>query len=368
MKENAKLALLALVSCGVLYLSLEGTRSVARGDEPGISLVHAFLAERAEQPPIEALADTLQSRRELEARHQSFLDNRIMLGNTPYDDLVTTDARATYDDPEVGPRFKPNLTLRASHLRSRLFNAFDPVSYGYIVRPGSEPDPELLDFLARYSLREVTWTTDERGFRTTVPRVESGRMVALIGSSPCLGLFLTDEETLASVLQRRQPEVRFLNACFGLTVSKNHVSLTRELIATFPDPLAGVIYTLNDRNYQSLESGLRSIDEIADLLDEVGAAYRVLIYHHYIYESMPDVMRKRKNLAKLFDRKARIIERARQRGFTVVDHYDVVARYREHAGSVFAGMALYVDHDHLSRQGTEVLAAYIPEVPHSGSD
>ena len=140
MKENAKLAVLALVSCGVLYLSLEGTRSVARGDEPGISLLHAFLAERAEPPPIEALADTLQSRRELEARHQSFLDNRIMLGNTPYDDLVTTDARATYDDPEVGPRFKPNLTLRASHLRSRLFNAFDffglltiPMSWGIMI-------------------------------------------------------------------------------------------------------------------------------------------------------------------------------------------------------------------------------------------
>lgn len=370
MRENAKLALLALVSFAVFVLVLEGARSLARGDEPGVSLLHAFLADRSSAAaPIEALDDTLQSERELESRRAEFRENGIVLGNTPYDDLTTADARATVDDPTVGLRFKPNLTLRGSHLRSRLFKALDPVSYGYIVRPDAAPDPELLAFLERYRLHEVTWTTDESGFRTTAPRVASDRLVALIGSSPCVGLFLSDEETLASLLQRRQPDVRFLNACFPITKAANHVAQVERLIEAFPGALVGVVYTLGDRNYESLESGLLAIDRIADLLDGESAPYRVLVYHHYIYESMPDVMRKRRKLAALFARKERIVARARERGFDVVDLYEVVARYRERAGSLLAGMALYVDHDHLSREGTRVLAAAIPEVPPpDGSD
>lgn len=364
MKEHTGLVLLVLVSCCIFYLALEGAYCLARGAKPGVSLSYTFYAERlAPRQRIEALADYLQSRREIEERHAALLENRIVLGNTPYDDLATAEARVTLDDPETGLRFKPNLTVRSSHLRSRIFKALDPVSYSYIVSPGSEPELPIRDFLERYRFREVSWSTDANGFRTTLPLVDSDRVIALIGSSPCVGLFLEDDETLASILQRRQRTLRFVNACVNTTWVEDHAAMTRELVSMFSDRLDGAVYTLNQKNYETVEAALGALDGISDLLDGVGAEYRVFVYFHYIYETMPDIMRKRRDLGELFSDKARILERARERGFFVVDLYDVVAEYREEQGSLFAGMALYVDHGHLSRRGNQVLADHIPPVP-----
>jgi hypothetical protein len=58
-----------------------------------------------------------------------------------------------------------------------------------------------------------------------------------------------------------------------------------------------------------------------------------------------------------------VLARARERGFEVVDTVDLVEAYRRDAGSLVAGMALYVDHGHFSREGMRRLAEAIPAPP-----
>jgi hypothetical protein len=362
LREKAVFVMLVVASAGGFYLVLEGVYALARKGRPGVSLGFNFYQEHLTKNPFAgALDDYVVREKQLEEMWTLFEEARVVIGNSPYKKLATDEARVTVDDPDAGRRYKPNLTVRSAHMRSRIFKALDPISYSYIVRNDSALNPETQRFLDRYGLREVTWTTDLNGFRTTLPRIEAEDVVTMIGSSPCVGLFLEDDETLASVLQRRQRDVRFVNACVGMTQVTDHVIMARRLIEMRLGRLHGIIYTLNDKNFTSAETALGVLDEVADLLDRAGAGYRVLVYHHYIYETMPDVARKNPNPGKAFAEKEQIVELAESRGFSVVDTYDMVADYRKAKGSLLAGMALYVDHCHFSREGVRILAERVPK-------
>jgi hypothetical protein len=352
--------LLVLVSGSVFYLALEGGYALSKGKKPSRSLLYGFLEQRKHDPPSEALPNYLHSQKELDERLPLFERNRVLLGNSPYDELFTEETRVTVSDAAVGKRFKPNLTIRTAQLRSRIFKPLNPLSYTYVLREGVEPEPELLDFLARYALQEITWSTDADGFRTTLPVVEAERVILLVGSSPCAGLYVADDETLASVLQSRDSSVRYINACVPATSVESHAAMAAEMVERLGDRLVGVIYTINNFNYDSREEALAAVDAIAAQMDEITADYRVLIHFDYIYETMPDVFRKNRKLKRFFADKAAIMARAQERGFATVDSYDVVDAYRTRQRSLGSGLALYTDHGHLSRLGTQLVANAMP--------
>jgi hypothetical protein len=367
LKENAAFVLLIVVSAVGFYLALEGVHALARRGKPTVSLGFRFYDERlARHPFAEALDDYVLWERQLEEMLPLFRKDRVVIGNSPYKDLASDEARVSFDAPDGSRRYKPNLTVRSGQMRSRVFKALDTINYSYIVRKGSELDPETRGFFDRYALREVTWSIDENGFRTTLPRVEAEHVVVLIGSSPCVGILLEDDETLASLLQRRQRDVRFVNACVGMTPVTGHVKMARRLFEMYTWRIRGVIYTLNDRNFETLEMGLGALGEIADLVERAEVDYRVLVYFHYIYETMPDVARRYRSPGKVLAEKGPILELAEARGFDIVDTYEMVANHRKATGSLFAGLALYLDHCHFSREGTRMLAELVPEVPGAG--
>lgn len=74
---------------------------------------------------------------------------------------------------------------------------------------------------------------------------------------------------------------------------------------------------------------------------------------------MPEILRNKID-ANYFHARREIGDAARARGFTVVDLSDIVTEHQEREGSLLAGFAMYVDHCHLSVQGTERVAAKIP--------
>ncbi len=363
MRQLATNALFVLLCAVVSYLALEGVVSIAR-DEPGPSLTRRLLERRPVSPVATGpLAGYLQSRGELEERLPELRANRVVLGNSPFKDLATQETRVTQDDERVGKRYKPGLRVRSAYLRSRIFRRLDPLAYSYIERPGEPLDPGLAAFLERYAFREVVWTTDEHGFRTTLPPSASDRWVVLLGSSPCVGLFVSDEETLASALQRRQGHVRFVNACVTGTQVLEHAAMAEWVEERFAERIEGGIYTINDRNFERLGDALSAVDRIASTLERVEAGYRVLIFHHRVYVTMPDIARENRRLGEVFAHKEAILERARERGFHVVDTYDLVNDYRRERGSLVAGFALYIDQGHLSREGTRLLASRVPPAP-----
>lgn len=373
MRENVGTALLILGSAVVFFLALEGVYSLVQ-DEPTLSLTRRFLAQHR---PVHAytgeLAPYLTDRRQIEEQLPAFQANGVVLANSPYKRLASAEARTTVDDPVLGHRLKPNLVVRSSHLHSRLFDSLDPLAYSYIQRDGAPLDPEVADFLARHAFLEIPWTTDEDGLRTTLPRVDAEKVVLLVGSSPCASPFVKDEETLASVLQRRQMDLRFVNACLPGTKVWNHAAQTERMLERFGDRVVGLIYTINEKNFGDgdavrfgevgLANALEALDRIAGQLDAVGADYRVLIYHYYIWETMPDLFRANTHLEESFANRRAILARARELGFTIVDTFEMVHDYSLSQGSLFAGMALYVDHGHLSREGNQVLAREILPVP-----
>ncbi|MGI9589852.1 MAG: hypothetical protein ACR2P8_00685, partial [Myxococcota bacterium] len=355
-----------LVGAVVAFFTLEGIYAVVE-NEAKLSLTRRFLYQLRERGAEAGGLDRfIRQESELEDRLELFKRNRVVLGNTPFDELATEEARTVERHPGGGTRFRPNLTVRSGYLRSRIYDALDPITFNQALREGEPPDPELEAFLARHALGVVTWTTDGDGFRTTLPAVAVEPVLAFVGSSPCFGAFLADDETLASVLQRRNPTVRFVNACITWTKVGEHAAMLEGLIAQYGDRLVGVVYTLNERNFKRLDRALAGIDRMAELLDEVGADYRALVYFHSIYETLPDLFRSHRRLGESFGNRLEILARARERCFTTVDTFELVDRYRQQRVSSFAGVELYVDHGHFSGEGNRLVADALPPTPRGG--
>lgn len=365
MRERIVTALVVCLGAVIAFLALEGALAVAQ-HEAELSLTRKLLyrwRERGAAPG--GLDRFIRSPEELEQRLDLFQRNRVVLGNTPFQQLTTAESRITARDESGGRRFRPNLHVRSGYLRSRIYKALDPIVFNQIVLEDQPPDPELEAFFARYALGIVHWTTDADGFRTTVPPVQAERVIALVGSSPCVGPFVPDDQTLASILQRRNRTLRFVNACVTWSKVWEHVAMLEHLVGRFDGHLVGAIYTLNEKNFKQLDQALDGIDRMADLLDGVGAKYRALVYFHYIYETLPDLFRSHRRLGESFSNRLTILAHARERGFAVVDTFELVDAYRSRRTSSFAGLALYVDHGHFSGEGNRLVADALPPTPGS---
>lgn len=363
MRERIVTGLVVIVGAVVAFLALEGVYALSE-NEPALSLTRKLLYRLRERGAATAGLDRfIRSPDELEQRLELFSRNRVVLGNTPFDELATEEARVGARHEGGGRRFRPNLTVRSGYLRSRVFDALDPIVFNQIVREGEPPDPELEAFLARHGLRPVTWTTDADGFRTTLPAVSAQPVIVLIGSSPCVGPFVPDDETLASILQGRNRSVRFVNACVTWTKVAEHVAMLERLAARYGERLVGAIYTLNEKNFKKLDEALGAIDGMDRVLGGVGAEYRAFVYFHYIHETMPDLFRGDRRLGESFAQRGTLLARARERGFETVDTFELVDAYRGERTSSFAGLALYVDHGHFSGEGNRLLADALPPTP-----
>jgi len=370
-----KLLLASFVFC-ISVLVFEGILSLARKGSADTSLTYKIaktvqnkFTAKSVAPTVDSisrsdqsfLANYILNEKELLDRKSQFLKEGVVLGNTPYFELATDKSRITLDDPVVGLRHKPNKVMTTSRLRSLVFKSFDPVSMFFLGKKGLSDS--LNEYFLRYAIYPATFTTDENGYRTTVPLVDADDIVVLVGSSPCLCGGMDDDKTLSSLLQQSENEVRFINACIGNTKPANHIAMLGDLLQKYSGRIKGVIYTPGESLYGDPGTPKQISDEFGSLLDKNNIKYRVFIYHEYIYRTMPDIFRNDHyaTLRQYNETKQMFLKSMTSNGFKVITFGRIVDDYRSESRSLFAGAALYADHAHFSILGIKKLFEIVPQ-------
>ncbi|MCC6355454.1 MAG: SGNH/GDSL hydrolase family protein [Verrucomicrobiae bacterium] len=381
-----RLALANLVIAAVLLAAtlvvVEGIAALRRASQPRTALVwNAWCAitgrrqQKARDAGQSFRAGRLNDEQRAVLRESALVDEAdvaallpalkaggVVLGSTTFDELATPEARVTRDDPALGLCLKPDLDIRCGFLRSMCFSPLDPVTFS--IRADDEPKlaAGADAFLRRYAFCPTSFRTDSRGDRVTLPNIERPDIVAVVGDSVAFGVMVGDDQTLASCLQRRDPSARYMNLGVPGSDAEGNLKRLGACLREFGDRVKGVVYVHCENDLGDLAPGWKPrdiADRLADMLDQSAIGYRVFVYQAYVYRTMPEILRNKVD-ASYFHARREIVDCARARGFAVVDLSDIVREHQEREGSLLAGFAIYVDHCHLSVQGTERVAAKIP--------
>ncbi|RJP58844.1 MAG: SGNH/GDSL hydrolase family protein [Candidatus Auribacter fodinae] len=293
----------------------------------------------------------------------SFMDNNVSFGNSPYVELIFPSNTLTDVDAKTGRFNKPDMKFNFAFLRSRLFNAFDPVAYWKLCtdKPLSA---DVQAFLDQYALRVTTVTTDADGYRLTVPASDANSIILVVGDSVAFGGGIDDEDTISSQMQAKYPYFKFINAGVPGAQSFDALERLKESLGRFGNRIKGVVYVHceNDFISASAYTPAQLVSELSFILDAHSVRYRVLVYQEYIYGTMPDIARNRtdEELLNLKRLKEETLALAAQRGVAVVDFYDIVNMRRTQSGCPLGGFELYIDHCHFSPEGVRMVVDAVP--------
>jgi hypothetical protein len=104
----------------------------------------------------------------------------------------------TQRDEQLGYVLRPGSRISAHVLRARNPLNFDPpVMY---MRFDAAPSQALRTYLAQQARLHFSYSVSEKGFRHTVPTVESDRKILMVGGSVLFGEGVNDDDTMASSL------------------------------------------------------------------------------------------------------------------------------------------------------------------------
>ena len=289
-----------------------------------------------------------------------FIESTIAFGNTPYQELLTEASRSIVKDQNGHLINLPNQKYKFAFLRSRIFQNWDPIvlKQNNLHTPIS---PEVDEFIKKYCLKSIIVSTDENGDRNTVPKINSDKIILIIGDSVAFGVGVSDSETLASKLQQKYQGYRFINASVGNADAKDNIARLRERAELYKNKVRGVIYVHCENDFSKIETPEYIVSELSSLLDKFKINFRVFVYQVYSYRAMPDLLRHKKEeeLVNYYNLKARTLELAQKAGFRVVDFYNIVENYRYEMGTPYAGFSLYEDHCHFSELGITLVANQI---------
>lgn len=314
-------------------------------------------AEGEELPPLSP--DLLQELIRLGA----IVDNANNPTGAPDHDnmLVRPDAQRVY-------ALRPGAGVEAYMLASRQPLDLDPpVLY---VRPGAPMSKALREYLDRHTRLRYSFGVDARGFRRTLPAVESPRKVLMVGDSVLFGVGVNDDATMASALQARVgSDVQVVNAGVGEYGSDEIYRTADALSAT--ERYEALVYVACENDFDDgspeayLASASHALEQLAGLAPRFSGRVAVLLatpMQHTVY----DVLRERgwpsERDALTAELRARLPQVAARLGFAYLDWAALVAPTSQQEGTLFHRFALYVDQVHLSPRGNRLAAGELHRV------
>lgn len=358
------LAMVTLVlTGGLVVLSGEGLYSLAHFSKPDTSATYRIWTHLSAyfRPAPKADLATLRDIGQITPYVDAFKATGVALGNSPFNELKT-ELASTKEIVDGCEQMKPNQSKTMGFLRSELFNNFDPLDYFY------DTDRQLPDdiqtFLDRYSFGTVQLTTNEHGERLTLPAIEHPDKILVAGDSMGMSAMVSDSETLASQLQAADMAHQYVNIGIGGGDAEAIVCALDRAAKRYPGQIRGVVFPFSENDFGKTKPYQRPQELIA-WLDKYkrdnGIRDFTLIYMSYIYNTIPELTRipghKEHGYSRHEEEKAELLGLARGAGFKVFDYTEIVHAEQEQAGSLYAGLALYVDHQHLSRLGIQRLVA-----------
>ena len=349
-----------VVMIALTVLAAVGLDAILHLRRPYTSLAHQALATlQPYTPPDGPDWPELTDESQIKPYIAELKANGVGLGNSPYRELVTDEARVNY---WVGgcQRMKPNLKKTISFMRSELFNNFDPLNYFYDSARTLPAD--LQQFLDKYSFRRIHLTSNENGERLTLPAVQSADKILVAGDSLGMSAMVDDDETLASQLQAADPTHQYVNIGIAGADASDVVCALEAAAKRYAGQIKAVIYPFceNDLHiHKPYGTPETLIPWLAKFRDENHIASFTIIYMPYIYNTVPELTRIpghaqfdwRRNGAE----KARLLALADKAGFRALDYTRIAEAEKKAGGSEYSAFALYVDQAHLSRLGIKRL-------------
>jgi hypothetical protein len=354
---------LAVLICVVIYLMGEGVLALKQWERSHRSLTYQTvqkideIAGRAEP---RFFRPVLTKPREMEVLLGDMRAAGIGLGNSPYEQL-RTEMSSTIRTVDGCPGNRPNMNKTMTYLRTPLFEMFNPVVMFY--DSDRELSNRLQGLVERYAVRLTTFTTDEFGQRNTVPAVDRQKIVFIAGDSVAAGAMINDDETLTSVLQRRDPHRRYINLGIGGAEAAEIRCNVELAAARYPNRVEELIYVYCENDFDKDESMGTPEAVITWLRQFVGAqaiSRTSIVYAPYIFNVVPELTRVPGERGERFkdhaDEKARLVALVRDAGFAWIDFGELALAETDAGRTSFGALALYVDVVHHSPLGVEKLA------------
>lgn len=352
----ARLLFAAFSVLFVLVLLAEGVWSIAHLGIPHRALV-SYLLPSSEPEPVagDPAAQLVRDESQFEALIDAFVRDGVGLGNTPYEDLKTPKAKVNIRIDGCRQQ-KPNQRKTMVHIRTHLFEPFDPVTAFWDT--DTKLSPEVQAFIDAYGFHRITHTTNEFGERNTYPQVEADDIVLVAGDSIAAGTMVDDTETISSQMQARDRRRRYVNLginaahardvkCALERAAKRYAGRIRELYYFYAEN-----DFIPDEPYGQPEEVVEFLSAYArdNKIERVTVAYSPLIYN-----IVPQITRFRGSRGEIFphhgQEKARLRAAVIAAGFVWIDCGEIALEANRAGGSQFSALALFVDHAHYSREG-----------------
>lgn len=265
-------------------------------------------------------------------------------------------------DPTLGWVLRPQVTVRSFLLRTQMPLNLDPPVVN--VRADAQLSDAAQAYLNARSRLSYTYSTDSDAFRRTVPVVESGEKILMIGDSVMFGVGVNDEDTIASRLQSLLgSRYRVVNAAVGGYSGDQAIEMARRRVEG--DRYRALIYVACQNDFM-IERGVTFADQAQEVLDRLAALSSafdgnvIVMLETYMEYTLRDVLGDAgwpgRLITRTDDLRHGLAGIAAERRFKLIDWTTIVENYGKSSGSVFSRFALYADHAHLSPLGSALAA------------
>ncbi|MFO0948663.1 MAG: SGNH/GDSL hydrolase family protein [Planctomycetota bacterium] len=346
-------ALCCTLLFAILFLKF-GSRVAPRGNPLEWSHQHVA-GQFALELPEDVLADC--------RKHQVVFENAHNPTNAkPHDTCLVR------PDEKFGWVLNPNAQVSMHMLRSKTPLNLDPP---LLAVPTMEPlTDRIKEYLKAQSRVACSYSVDSAGRRKTVPLVSDKPKIVLVGDSVCFGVMVSDENTIASRLQRLVGDgYQIVNA--GVGGYQGPQALRAAEGCLDEGDCAAVVYVACQNDF--FLDDLQHQHEVASTVLEKFSTLRsrfqgpiVVLLTTYLEHVNADLLTGYGWPAQHLDGterlRAEIPTLCSSHGLKFIDLASHFQARQQSEGTIFEPMSLYVDHCHLSPRGSEVAARLIHDI------
>ena len=275
---------------------------------------------------------------------------------------------AVIPDNELTYVLRPDTKMFVNILRStKGFNFDPPVLY---LRHDDQfrMSERLRAYLKKESRLNYTYSTDDHGFRRTVPYVDSNKQVLIIGDSVPFGVGVADEFTAASHLQGMVGKrYRIINASVGGYDGQQAFLLAKKISNN--GKFAGLIYVACQNDFMGMDDWIQEANNILIRIKSISQRFGdnvVVVLHTYMEYTLRDIFVengwKQKRIEKTHALRSALPRICKEYGYGYYDWTEVVDDFLKVEKSIFSRFALYADHAHLSPLGNRLLAEKVVRI------
>jgi len=265
-------------------------------------------------------------------------------------------------DEELGYVLNPDVSISVHMLKTTKAFNLDPPILHLKNDSNLEYSNDLKTYLKEQSRIEYLYSTNSKGFRKTVPNVQSDKKILIIGDSVAFGVGVDDENTAASHLQKMVGEqYEIINTGVGGYSGQQAFLMAKKL--SNENDFAGLIYIACQNDFMEAEDWSAEAHDVLGKIDAISNRFNdniIVVLETFMEYNLRDFFLSEgwsdQKINKTYSLRQSFPQIIEEFGFAYHDWTENVSNFMQEEKSIFSRLALYADHVHLSSLGNELLA------------